>query len=155
MNKSIGTTTHEALGRAREQTGEALSTLGGAVEEIAHEVVERIEKDVPVLAERAADKAKGLLDESGSRLDEAVTTVRKDLARRIDPEPMPVAWWRWVVAAGLVAAVLAGIAYVVLSRRPQDVALSDISEPPSTIPPTDVVAPGADAVSARSNGRSA
>ncbi|MDT5316386.1 MAG: hypothetical protein QOE74_5406, partial [Mycobacterium sp.] len=56
MSRSIGTTTHEALGRAREQAGEALSTLGGAAEEIAREVAERIEKDVPVLAERTADK---------------------------------------------------------------------------------------------------
>jgi hypothetical protein len=154
MSKSIGTTTHEALGRAREHAGEALSTLGGAAEEIAHEVVERIEKDVPVLAGRAAGTAKGLLDESGTRLDEALTTVRKDLARRIDPEPVPVAWWRWVAAGGLVAALLAGIAFVVLSRRPQEVPMADVAEPPSTIPPTDVVAPGPDAVSARGNGKS-
>ncbi|MEN3298774.1 hypothetical protein [Pseudonocardia sp.] len=145
MSRSIGTTTHEALGRAREQAGAALSTLGGTVEEVAHEVVERIEKDVPVLAERAADKAKGLLDESGTLLDHAVTAVRKDLARRIEPEPTPVAWWRWVAAGGLVAAVLAGIAYVVLSRRPQELSVNDVAEPPSTIPPTDVVGPGADA----------
>jgi hypothetical protein len=143
MSRSIGTTTHEALGRAREQAGAALSTLGGTVEEVAHEVVERIEKDVPVLAERAADKAKGLLDESGTLLDHAVTAVRKDLARRIEPEPTPVAWWRWVAAGGLVAAVLAGIAYVVLSRGPQGDPVNDVAEPPSTIPPTDVVAPGA------------
>jgi hypothetical protein len=151
MSRSIGTTTHEALGRAREQAGEALSTLGGAAEEIAREVAERIEKDVPVLAERTADKAKGLLDESGTLLDHAVTAVRKDLARRIDPEPTPVAWWRWMAAGGLVAAVLAGIVYVVLSRGPQEVSVNDVAEPPSTIPPTDVVAPGADAVSARGN----
>jgi hypothetical protein len=143
MSRSIGTTTHEALGRAREQAGEALSTLGDAVGEIAHEVVERIEKDVPVLAERAADTAKGLLDESGTLLDHAVTAARKDLARRIDPEPTPVARWRWVAAGGLAAAVLAGIAYVVLSRGPQGDPVNDVAEPPSTIPPTDVVAPGA------------
>jgi hypothetical protein len=141
MSRSIGTTTHEALGRAREQAGEALSTLGGAVGEITHEVVERIEKDVPVLAERAADTAKGLLDESGTLLDHAVTAVRKDLARRIDPEPTAVARWRWVAAGGL-AAVLAGIAYVVLSRGRRGDPVSDVAEPPSTIPPTDVVAPG-------------
>jgi hypothetical protein len=64
---------------------------------------------------------------------------------------MPVAWWRWIAAGGLVAAVLAGIVYVVLSRGPQEVSVNDVAEPPSTIPPTDVVAPGADAVSARGN----
>ncbi|MCW0212025.1 MAG: hypothetical protein OJJ54_01585 [Pseudonocardia sp.] len=153
MSKSVGTSTREALGRAREhagealeQAGEALSSIGDAVEEIAHEVVGRVEQELPVLA----DRAKGLLDESGVRLDEAVTTARKDLARRIEPEPLPIARWRWLAAGALVAAVLAGIAYVVLSRRPQEVPVADVAEPPSTIPPTDVVDP----VAARTNGRS-
>lgn len=153
----ISTGTREALGRARDQAGAALSSfglssfglsssglssLGGTVEELAHELVEKVEDNLPALAEKAgrlAGQAEALAGAAAAtareRLDEGVLSARRELAARIDPgSPSPRRWW-WI-GAGLVATALSIAAWFVLSRRPQPV--EQVTEPPATTPPGDV-----------------
>lgn len=138
----ISSGTREALGRARDQAGAALSTLSGTVEELAHEVVEKVEDNLPALAEKAgrlAGQAEALAGAAAAtareRLDEGVLTARRELAARIDPgSQAPRRWW-WI-GAGLVVTALSIVGWFVLSRRPQPV--EQVTEPPATTPPGDV-----------------
>ncbi|MFR9803321.1 hypothetical protein ACL02T_13595 [Pseudonocardia sp. RS010] len=152
------TGTPEALGRARDQAAATLSSLGGTVEEFAHEVAGKVEENLPVLAARAGRVAGRVEAVAGAaaataldRLDEGVLAARRELAARIDPgTPSPRRWW-WI-GAGLLVTALSIAGWFVLSRRPQPV--ESITEPPSTVPPTDVdLEPGTLAAPAR-DGRS-
>ncbi|MCE3555553.1 hypothetical protein LWC33_29425 [Pseudonocardia sp. RS11V-5] len=139
---SIPTGTREALGRARDQAEATLSALGGTVEELAHEVVGKVEENLPVLAERAgrlAGQAEAVAGAAAAtaleRLDEGVLTARRELAARIDPDtPSSRRWW-WI-GAGLLVTALSIVGWFVLSRRPQPV--EQATEPPTTNPPGDV-----------------
>src|SRR4051794_7402723 len=155
---SIPTGTREALVRARDQAGVALSSLGGTVEELAHEVVGKVDENLPVLAERAgrlAGQAEAIAGAAAAtaleRLDEGVLSARRELAARIDPgTPSPRRWW-WI-GAGLVVTALSIVGWFVLSRRPQPV--EQVTEPPATNPPGDVDLEAETPAAAARNGHS-
>lgn len=159
---SIPTGTREALGRARDQAGSALSSslssLGGTVEELAHEVVGKVEENLPVLAERAgrlAGHAEAVAGAAAAtaleKLDEGVLTARRELAARIDPgTPAPRRWW-WI-GAGLLITALSIAGWLVLSRRPQPV--EQVTEPPATNPPGNVDLDAGSPAAAARNGHS-
>jgi hypothetical protein len=155
---SIPTGTREALVRARDQAGAALSSLGGTVEELAHEVVGKVDENLPVLAERAgrlAGQAEAIAGAAAAtaleRLDEGVLSARRELAARIDPgTPSPRRWW-WI-GAGLVVTALSIVGWFVLSRRPQPV--EQVTEPPATNPPGDVDLEAETPAAAARNGHS-
>ncbi|GAA4688266.1 hypothetical protein GCM10023215_25220 [Pseudonocardia yuanmonensis] len=155
---SIPPGTRDALGRARDQAEAALSSLGGTVEELAHEVVGKVEEGLPVLAERAgrlAGRAEALAGAAAAtareRLDEGVLQARRELAARIDPgTPSPRRWW-WI-GAGLLITALSIAGWFVLSRRPQPV--EPATEPPATTPPGDVALEAGSPAAAARNGHS-
>ncbi|GAA1873234.1 hypothetical protein GCM10009836_62760 [Pseudonocardia ailaonensis] len=156
-------TTREALVRAREHAGATLHSLGEAVEEFAHEAVEKLEEALPVLAEKAGEKAaelgekagelagtaRELLEESGGKLDEGVLAARRELAQRIDPGP-PQRRWLWIVAVVVLTAGSAAVWYL-LSRRPQAV---EGTEPPPRTPPGDLDLKAETPAHATRNGKS-
>jgi hypothetical protein len=141
--------TTSALSRAREHAGATLESLGEAVEELAHEAKELLDRELPVLAEKAAgtagalagraeaaagelaSRASTLLEESG----ETLTTARRELAARIDPEPAASTKRWWWVGAGIAVTVASVIGWLVLSRRPQEIPQV---EAPATEPPGNV-----------------
>ncbi|MFC5946827.1 hypothetical protein ACFQH9_00875 [Pseudonocardia lutea] len=159
---SIPTGTRESLDRARDRAEAALSSslsqLGGTVEELAHEVVDTVEENLPVLAEKAgrlAGRAEAVVGAAAAtareRLDEGVLRARRELAARIDPgTPSPRRWW-WIVA-GLLVTALSVAGWVVLSRRPQPV--EPVTEPPATTPPGDVGLEAESPAAAARNGHS-
>jgi hypothetical protein len=155
---SIPTGTREVLTRAREQAGTALSSLGGTVEELAHEVAGKVEENLPVLAERAgrlAGQAEAIAGAAAAtaleRLDEGVLGARRELAARIDPgTPSPRRWW-WI-SAGLLVTALSIAGWFVLSRRPQPV--EQVTEPPAATPPGDVDLEAETPAAAARNGHS-
>jgi hypothetical protein len=146
--------TSSALTRARDHAGAALSSLGEAAEELAHEAKELLDRELPVLREKAAEtvgelasRAESTVGELASRAEGAVgelasgaehlldsdriVAARKELAARIDPGgPSPRRWW-WI-GAGIAVTVASVIGWLVLSRRPQEL---PHEEAPSTNPP--------------------
>jgi hypothetical protein len=127
--------TGSALTRARDHAGAALSSLGEAAEELAHEAKDLLDRELPVLAEKASGAVGELAHRAEDLLDsDRVTEVRKELAARIDPDPRaPKRWW-WI-GAGIAVTVASVIGWLVLSRRPQEL---PHEEAPSTNPPGSV-----------------
>ncbi|MHA6791919.1 hypothetical protein ACVGVM_00105 [Pseudonocardia bannensis] len=94
---------------------------------------------VPELSRQARD----LLAESGEQLDRArrevherlpdlskgLTQARRELAGRIDPDPVPRRRPRWLLA-GVVVTAVSGVVWTVLSRRPQQVEPQSTSDRP-------------------------
>jgi hypothetical protein len=138
--------TSSALTRARDHAGAALSSLGEAAEELAHEARELFDRELPVLREKAAEtvgelasRAEGAVGELASGAEhlldsDRIVAARKELAARIDPGgPSPKRWW-WI-GAGVAVTVASLIGWFVLSRRPQE---QPHEEAPSTNPPATV-----------------
>ncbi|GAA4544847.1 hypothetical protein [Pseudonocardia xishanensis] len=146
--------TTSALTRARDHAGAALSSLGEAAEELAHEAKDLLDRELPVIAEKAAGTAGALAGraevvagelasragstagELASRAEDLhvadrITEVRRELAARIDPDgPSTRRWW-WI-GAGVLVTIASVVGWLVLSRRPQEV---PVAEPPATTPP--------------------
>jgi hypothetical protein len=124
--------TSSALARARDHAGAALSSLGEAAEELAHEAKELLDRELPVVKEKAVGTVGELASGAEHLLDsDRIVAARKGLAARIDPGgPSPRRWW-WI-GAGIAVTVASVIGWLVLSRRPQEL---PHEEAPSTNPP--------------------
>ena len=128
--------TTSALTRARDHAGAALSSLGEAAEELAHEAKDLLDRELPILAEKAGEAVGELAHRAEERVSDLATSdrviaARKELAARLDPDPRaPKRWW-WI-GAGVALTVASVVGWLVLSRRPQEL---PHEEAPSTAPP--------------------
>jgi len=135
--------TSSALTRARDHAGAALSSLGEAAEELAHEAKDLLDRELPVIAEKAAGTAGALAGraevvagELASRAEalldaDRLADARRELAARIDPDQPPTKRWWWI-GAGVLVTVASVVGWILLSRRPQEI---PVAEAPSTTPP--------------------
>lgn len=127
--------TSSALTRARDHAGAALSSLGEAAEELAHEAKDLLDRELPVLVEKAGGTA-GELAAGGRQLldSDRIVAARKELAARLDPDPRaPRRWW-WI-GAGIALTVASVLGWLVLSRRPQELPheVAPATNPPGTV----------------------
>jgi hypothetical protein len=93
------------LGR-RSRVGDSADVAAARLKRSAHDVLDAVTEAAEELADRAATQV-------GAR----VTAARRDLADRIDPDPVPRRGLRLLVL-GLLVTTVSAVVWAVLARRP-------------------------------------
>lgn len=93
------------LGR-RSRVGDSADVAAARLKRGAHDVLDAVTEAAEELADRAA-----------TQVGATVTAARRDLAHRIDPDPVPRRGLRLLVL-GLLVTTVSAVVWAVLARRP-------------------------------------